>query len=446
MWKKIRSFFSGGSAGEGADNTRHGDYTVRKNRKFDMIARVLAVLAALVLWIYVVSTTTVSEERDFSLIPVVCNGEETLRSEHGLVVQSISIDTLNARLMGNRQELRGVTADQVKAYISLAGIDKAGEYELKVYVDVPSGITLVSQTVSQVVVVVDRVSTKHLPVTSENLALRSWTLEDGCFFGQSKLNVTTLTLEGPTLALRKVASVELRSDPIGSVEKGFTVSVTPYLKDSEGNVINDSSLTIRETGKIEARVEVLKSKTVPLILQGKNGYLTAEQVSLTPSSVVITGTPDQVNATKSIVVDVVDETKLPATEERTYPLQVAEGLTVTDENKATVESVQVKFDLSALPTRQIEGVAVRRGSEIVGSVTVSVRGVNGEVTPLLQALTAGELQVFSNTDQPEGTVEGMTVVFDEAYRGSVYAVELSDYDPVPPAIDTGTDAEPVAAS
>lgn len=435
MWNKIKAFFAGGSvpAEEGGDN-RHVDYTVQKNRKFDMVARILAVLAALLLWTYVVSTTTVSEEQDFSLIPVVCNGEESMRSEYGLVVQAISIDTLNVRLMGNRQDLRAVTAEQVKAYVSLAEIDAAGEYELKVYVDVPSGITVVSQSVSQVVVEVDRTAQKKITVSEENLSLRGWTLSDGCFFGDTALSVDTLTVEGPTMSLQKVAGVELRSDVIGDANGSFTVTATPYLLDSKGNIITDSALTIREAGQIKISVEVLKSKTVPLKVQGKHGYLTAEQYKLSPAIAVIEGDPKTVDSTEFLTVAVVDETKLSSNQKSIFELKV-DGLKVSDVHNIPLANVNAEFDLSALPTHVVKQVPVLRGSEAVGSVTVTVRGVSADVAAIVQALTARDITVYADTEQPEGTVSAMTAVFTENLRAYVYAVEISDYDDTPPSED-----------
>ncbi len=441
MWNKIKAFFTGGPVPveESGDN-RHVDYTVQKNRKFDMLARVLAVLAALTLWIYVVSTTTVSEEQDFSLIPVVCNGEETMRSEYGLVVQSISIDTLNVRLMGNRQDLRAVTGEQVKAYVSLAEIDAAGEYELKVYVDVPSGITVVSQSVSQVVVEVDRTAQKQITVSEKNLSLRGWTLAAGCFFGDTALSIDTLTVEGPTMSLQKVASVELRSDVIGDADGSFTVTATPYLLDSKGNIITDSSLSIREAGQIEISVEVLKSKTVPLIVQGKYGFLTAEQYTLSPEVAVIVGDPKTVDATDSLTVAIVDETKLAVDQKSKFELKL-DGLTVADVHNIPLTTVQADFDLSSLSIHRVEGVPVFRGSEAVGSVTVTVRGASAEVAAIVQALTAKDITVYSDTAQPEGTISAMTAVFTETLRAYVYAIEITDYDDTPPSEDVTSNLE-----
>ena len=270
MWNKFKSYFQivikrlnrpDAEEVDGAvDEERRGDYAVPRSRKIDLLLKTCAFLAACGLWFYVVSTTATSEERGFELVPVVCKNEASLRSEHGLIIQSISIDTLNVTVMGNRQTVRDLTSNDVKAYVNLSEIDKAGEHDLPIYFDLPSGVTVVSQTVSRVLVNVDSPSTRVMELSENELQLRGWSLGDGCFFGKKELNRTTLTLEGPTLALNKVASVELRSDIIGSAQNSFTVTATPYLLDEDGNPISDDSITIKERALIEVHVEVLNPK------------------------------------------------------------------------------------------------------------------------------------------------------------------------------------------
>ncbi len=439
MWNKIKAFFSGEDSAQAVTDERNEDYTVRKNRKFDMLARVLAVLAALTLWIYVVSTTTVSEEQDFSLIPVTCSGAESLRSEQGLVVQSISIDTLNVRLMGNRQDLRKVTGEQIKAYVSLADIRSAGEYQLKVYVDVPSGITVVSQSVSQVVVEVDRTAQKQFDLKVDSGFLRGWKIAAGCSFGEIRLDEksgSSLTVEGPTLSLNKVHSVALTSDVIGEANGSFTVTATPKLLDAKGNVITDSALTIRETDPIQVNVKVIKIKDVPLVIEGKYGYLTADLYTLDHKTVTISGEPGVVDATDSLTLAVVDERALKDGDTKNFILDFP-GLDILDENNKHIVQVKVTYDLSALPVHEVKNVPVFWGSKAIGSATVTVRGVSPEVSAIVQAIGRKEITVYvENIPETNGDREPlMTAVLAEALRAYVYAIEISDYDNTPPSDD-----------
>lgn len=430
MWNKIKSFFFAPAEEEQAmvgDGTPGAPMSADpQKRRFEVFAKVMAVLVALGLWVYVVSTNTTSEERDFSLVAVTCQGEDALRTQHGLIVQSISIDTLNVTVMGSRQQVRALTADQVKAYVTLSDIETADEYQRTVYVDVPSGITVVSQSVQQVVVSVDSPATREFPITTKNLSLRGWSLAEGCFFGTTQLNIDKLTLEGPTRALEKVANIQLRTDVIGAATGTFSVTATPYLLDGEGNVLTDNRITIVEKNLVEARIEVLKSKTVPLTVTGKYGYLTADQVNITPKSVVITGDPQAVDAMDALWLGEVDETVLKGDEKQNYPI-TAEGLTVTDEEGNAVQEAKAEFCFADLPTRTVENVIVWRGDRIAGTVNVTVRAKNAEAAAQLQALQAEQIAIYSDANALEGNTSAMTVVFSEFFRDAVYVISLDGY-------------------
>lgn len=437
-WKKIKDFlFAPVEEEQAADAT--GEQTAvapadPQKRSFEAFAKVMAVLVALGLWIYVVSTTTTSEERDFSLVAVTCQGEDALRTQRGLIVQSISIDTLNVTVMGSRQQVRALTADQVKAYVSLSDIETADEYQRTVYIDVPSGITVVAQSVQQVVVSVDSPSTREFPITTANLSLRGWSLAEGCFFGTTQLNIDKLTLEGPTRALEKVANVQLRTDVIGAATASFSVTATPYLLDSDGNVLTDNRITIREKNQVEASVEVLKSKTVPLTVSGRHGYLTADQVVILPKSVVITGDPKMVDEVETLLLGEVDETTLIKDEIHEFAIS-AGNLTVSDANGKPVTQAKAEIRVENLPTRRIENVFVWRGEEIAGTVNVTVRGVNAEAAAQMQALQAGQIAVYSDLAAPEGDLSAMTVVFSEFFRDAVYVIGLDGYVSGAPATE-----------
>lgn len=433
MWNKIKSYFNSmmkpaaDQTAEG-DEERRGNYAVPRSRKVDLLLKICAFLAAFGLWFYVVSTTDTSEERGFELVPVVCKNEASLRTEQGLIVQSISIDTLNVTLMGNRQSIRSLTSNDVKAYVNLSEINSAGEHTLPIYFDLPSGITVVSQTVSAVLVNVDSPATRVMELSADQLQLRGWSLGDGCFFGKKQLNVDSITLEGPTLALNKVASVELRSDIIGSAQSSFTVTATPYLLDEEGNPITDESITIQEKSLIEARVEVLKSKEVPLVVESLHGEFTSELMTVTPSHVIITGDPQMVDSKQSIVLGQIDERTILSDRQSNYTVK-ADGLTITDRNGASVSVATVQIKVSALPTRVIEGVNVWSGDRIAGIVKLTVRAVSAEQGAQLQALLADNIAVYADPSKPAGDFDGMTVVFSEFFRDAVYEIEIADYQP-----------------
>lgn len=428
MWNKIKSYLTSINLFTPAPAVEEssGNYVVPKNKKMDLILKICAFLAAFGVWYYVASTTATVEERSFELIPITCKNDAALRAEQGLIVQSMSIDTLNVTLTGNRQAVRELSSGEVKAYVNLNEIKSAGEHSLEIYFDLPSGIAVASQNVTQVLVNVDSPSTVQFQLTTDQLNLRGWSLSDGCFFGKQELNLSTITLEGPTLSLEKVKSIELRSDIIGAAQSSFTVTASPILLDADGNPVDDSAITIREKASIEAHIEVLKTKQVPLVLNSQHGEFSQGILTVTPSQVTITGDPQLVDAQKYILLGEVDERTLLADSESEYAVK-ANGLTITDGQGNAVTQAKVKIKISALPTRVIEGVNVWRGEKIVGTVKVTVRACGEEYAAQLQSLLAENIAIYSDPSKPEGDITAMSVVFSEFFRDSVYEIALTDY-------------------
>lgn len=423
--KKLRSE----SSPEQPQNDHGGDYAVKKNKTIYLIARILAFLSAFLLWIYVASTNTTTDEQDFRLVPIAYREESILKNEYGLIVQSINIDTLNVTLMGNRTDVRSLSASDVKAYVNLGSITKAGEYELDVYVDVPSGTTCVAQTVDKVMVSVDKPSTKTMPLSADKVVLSGWSLEKDCFFGDITLSAEEVVLEGPTLELAKVADIEVRTDVIGSANAGFTATASVHFIDSEGDEIIDSGVSVRSGNHLQVTVDVLKTVKVELKLEGKNGLLSDELVTLNPSHVWLTGEPKAVEGRKELVIGSIDETELKADTVQTYPL-VLDGIKITDGAGEEITSVSASIQVSVLPTRTFTGLPILRDRSLIGYITLDVRAVSSAEEAKLKTLTSYDITVHATETISANNLDGLVVTLAAPYDSIAYVVSCYDFERV----------------
>lgn len=418
---------TGGTPDQSEQN--HGDYAVKKSKRTYMVARVLAVLAAFLLWAYVASSNSSTEERDFSLIPLTYREESNLKNEYGLIVQSINIDTLNVTLMGNRADVRKITNSDVKAYVSLSGITEEGEYPLDVYVDAPSGTTCVAQTVDKVVVSVVKPSAKTVKLSSEKVKLRGWTLDNGCYFGDIRLDTEEIVLKGSTLELEKVADIEVRTDMIGNADSSFTATGSVHLLDSDGNEIIGSGVSVQGGNHLRVSVEVLKRIKVDLKLRGKNGLLSEETATLSPSQVWLTGEPQTLAGIKDLEIGSIDETVLTEETLKRYNLSL-DGVKITDEAgneidliEATVRPIE-KSRLEIVLT----DISVWCDGETVGQVSlklISEDNVNSEV---LRLITADNVTVYLPTDADTDDVSRLIIAFDKLYLTAIDDYTLYDYE------------------
>lgn len=409
-----------------SEQNHSGDYAVKKNKSIYMIARVLAFLAAFLLWVYVASSSSTTEEQDFNLIPITYHDESNLKNEYGLIVQSISIDTVNVTLMGNRTDVRSISASDIKAYVSLGDVNEAGEHELSVIVDVPSGITCVAQTVDKVVVSVDKPSTKTVALSGDMVKLSGWSLAKDCKFGEVALDKQEIVLEGPTLALEKVAAVELRTDAIGSATGSFTAAASVHFIDAKGDEILDSGVSVRGGNQLQVSVEVLKTVRVKLVLNGKNGVLSDELVTVSPAHLMLTGEPDLLEGIKELTVGTVDETQLKSDTKINYAIDL-DGILIENEAGEPVTTVSANVQVSKLPTRSFDGVPVMRGENVIGYATLTVRAATPEHSEKLDSLSLEQITVKARVDSPEGKLGEMEITFEESFSNAVYAIALSDY-------------------
>lgn len=435
-------------APEASRQSHGGDYSVKRSKRTDMVARVLAILAAVLLWAYVSTTNSTTEERDFSLVPVTYREESMLKNEYGLIVQTINIDTLNVTLMGNKTDIRAITASDVKAYVNLGDITEAGEYTLDVYVDVPSGTTCVAQTVDKVVVSVDKPSTKVLPLTSDSVELNGWSLDQNYEFGNITINTEQIVLEGPTLELDKIEGLKVRTDMIGSANSTFTSTASIHYIDAEGAEILGSGVSVQGKNRLQVTVEVLKTVKADLRLKGKNGLIPTEQVALTPAEVWLKGEAhliDEllVDRNELIIETELDESALTEDTRQSWALSI-EGIEITDSAGNAIESVSalvkaapeidlthtltdvpvyknvVTFDTT--PEGDITPELIKQNAVKVGTVTVELTATDLNALDILKMITNDSISVW----QLEGKAD-LIVYFDRAYIGPIADYKLSGY-------------------
>lgn len=405
-----------------------GDYAVKRSKRTDLVARILAILAAILLWIYVSTTNSTTEEQTFSLVPVTYREESILKNEYGLIVQSINIDTLNVTLEGLKNDVRSIAVSDVKAYVNLGGITEAGEYTLDVYVDVPSGTTCVSKTVDKVVVSVDRPSTKDFPLSTDKVELSGWSLDKDCFFGDISLSSDRIVLEGPTLELEKIADIKVRTDMIGSANASFTATASVHFIDAEGDEIVDSGVNVQGDNILKVSVEVLKKMKVELKIEGKEGILSGDRVTLTPAYAWLTGEPEALEGKKEWIVGSIDETTVYADTTKTYPLAL-DGCQITDDSGEAVTSVSVVIKGVPKPVlnHTLTDLPVLQGETVVGYVSMNLTASDADDAEKLKTLTSRSVTVYLPVGSSLNTVDDLLVSFEKEFLTVIDEYDLYGY-------------------
>ena len=415
--KKIKSFFSARSEEK------------RKDKKGTWSIWLISFILAFSIWMYAMGNSDTNQESSFDLIPIEYDNSQI--KNYNLVVQAISIDTVNVKIMGKRNDMRAITADQISADISLEDIEDPGEYQLDVRITTPDRTTITYQTVERVPVTVDRPSERSFPIGQDDIILSGWTLEPGCAFGKPTVNATKVTVKGPTLLLETVDKVKVRTAPIETAHDNMTVSAEVVLTDVYGDEIHNSALSVSvNSDGLRVTLSVYKEKTVPLSVNCKYGYMGDGNVVIEPSSVVIKGSPDVVNGISAISVFNVDETVVMTDEDHTCQIKVPDGVTVSDQSGQTVTSAKVKVNVSDIASNVISlapervNLPAECGKRVRSAINITVRLADGADMNLLYTLSPEEITATASSSVIGigSTRVPISVSLPEGLRKSVYIV------------------------
>lgn len=290
----------------------------------DITVKVLSLIAALFIWIYVVDSMNVTIDKEFDLIEIKTKYTDALESSD-LVVQSMSYDTVNVVLTGTKNALRKVDASDIEAYIDLSGIREPGEYQCSVKLSVPTGFAASTMTDLPVTVYVDKPLEKVFTIDAGSVLYESWSLASGCEIQRDKtsINIDHIVIEGKTLDIQKVADVMIKTTAMGMVSTDVSSFCTVVLFDNDGRVIENSGITVRtykggtvdESGaltgdastvrEIVVGIKLLKEKEVPLTITTEYGYISS--VDISPAYVTVKGSPAVVDKMNEISVGHINE-------------------------------------------------------------------------------------------------------------------------------------------
>ncbi len=429
-----------------------GEITASKNKRLDTFAKIVTLVAAFVLWLYVVATTDMTSEATFN-VPIDIRGTSAIE-DSGLAVQSLSYDVVSVTLSGSKTTIDKITDSEVIAYIDLAAITSPGSYDLPIKFDIPSGIAPPAAK-EEVRVVIDKRSQKAFNLTKDNIDISSWVIASGCSVDFSKLssNVGCVTVEAPSLVLSQIAEVRIVSNSTVTLSNSSNLSATIELVDKNGKLVSDSGAIIKAysesvpvgepVSSVSVSIPLIKEKVVELSISDKDGFISNDKITISPSRVVIKGTPEAVDKIDTLSLGSFSAKSLGADKNGTVNLALSvktlsDGIdSVYTEAGAKYEgglvtaSVSVKVGTTYTLTLPASYVTLLGGDAAVGteSIEIKVRTTGDDTYFLLlkdrvENNEGGiELAVnLSDINLETQTTAPATIIFSSDFEGKVYEI------------------------
>ena len=246
----------------------------------------LSVLIAFGLWLYVITSVSPGSEETYDDVPVILSAETVLQ-ERGLMITSVSSDTVTLKLSGNRSDLAQVNRGNITVKADLSKIYEPGtQLQLGTTVSFPGNLpsnafVIESKNPGYLYVTVERRVTKEVPVEIQWIG----SAPEGYMSDRenSTLDYTSVSVTGPESVTDRIEKAVIQAD-LTDQRESISQSFRYTLCDGEGNPVDAELITTNvEEVRLDVRIQKVKDITLVYnIIEG--GGATRDNVSVTMSA------------------------------------------------------------------------------------------------------------------------------------------------------------------
>lgn len=384
-----------------------------KFRNSRVFYAILALLAAIVCWLYVDLARAPDANVPINGIPVSFIGTESLQEKELLLLDEQP--TINIVVSGPRSVITKLNRNNITITASAANITEAGFYSLDCTINLPSSIVstssrsvrVASKSASAVDVTVVQMVRKTVPIRPEFTG----TVAEGRFYDEDSfaLQQHELEISGEESTVNAVsyAKVVLSETNLTDTWTGW---LDVILCDQEGQALQLDNLSMEVTS-ISATFFVECTKEIPLtVTLNPGGGATAANASYTidPKTITVSGQEVVLDSLDEINLGSVDLGQVITTGEYQFDIELPAG--ASSMNNITTASVQVS--INGLETRRIVTSNIQLVNAPSGfnynynnNLEVRVRGKAED----FQMLMNDDIQVTLDLSQVD-VVEGATVI------------------------------------
>ena len=269
---------------------------------------VIALLASLSLWIYVISQETEAYKQTFRGVKVELVGEDILLNSRNMVITDRSTATVTVEVSGPRRIVGSWSSDDLIAQVDVSKLTQPAFTSLQYTIKFPDGTDTSSlktglKTPETINFMVSAQTKKVVPVVGsfEGSVAEGFTAENPEF------EPSTITVSGPETYLKNIsrAWVEFGSQEINST---YSVDAPYVLLDEEGEECSTTGLSF-SNDTVKATLRVLSVKEIPLtvdFIEASGASSANTKVTVEPDSITLAGDTAILSAMNRISLATID--------------------------------------------------------------------------------------------------------------------------------------------
>ncbi|MCI2147514.1 MAG: CdaR family protein [Clostridiales bacterium] len=222
---------------------------------------IISLVVAIALWVYVVGEMDPQIKKTFRSVPIKYVNEQAL-AEKGMAVSSLGKDQMSVTLSGKRSLFTRMDSEDLSAEVDLSNA-AVGTNELSVELNVPSGLESTHQSVSKVVVKVERRISQKKQIRVSYLGNYASGEEPTTL----SISPSSVTVSGAKSLVRKVSYIRatVQKSRLSGKAASVTASLMPV--DSSGYEVKDVVLSQKT---VHIRTALYKTKSVKLNVSVKD--------------------------------------------------------------------------------------------------------------------------------------------------------------------------------
>ena len=376
--------------------------------------KIISLLSAMVLWMYVMAIVDPEETKLFENIPVTITNKNEL-NERDLVIYPEQDLTTNIYVTGKLSNLKKVTKDDINVY---GQINNPLEGNNEIYLKVSTSQRVNYDFKNPVMI-----------VTLEKIISEDKSIKVD-ITGSGKNNVDNIMLQdnidkvsvsGPRSLVNKVKRV------VGTVKvngelNDFSQSIKLEPVDAKGKVVEGIEL---EKDSVNVNITLLTQKTVPITLKLSDNSESGVNYTMSQNTVTIKGKKDIVDSINDIETQPVKLSEIsPGTSKDIY-LQVPSGITI--ETKYITIKKNSEENAVAEYTYTAEDIEIRNNIENIDKSKIKIpNSINVSIEYLQSEGSINKDDIKLYIDLNEVSLEDNTC---KIKYESIYEIEKINIDP-----------------
>ena len=382
--------------------------------KYNSKIKIISLLSAMVLWMYVMAIVDPEETKLFENIPVTITNKNEL-NERDLVIYPEQDLTTNIYVTGKLSNLKKVTKDDINVY---GQINNPLEGNNEIYLKVSTSQRVNYDFKNPVMIVTLE------KIISEDKSIKV----DITGSGKNNVdnimlqdNIDKVSISGPRSLVNKVKRV-VGTVKVSGESNNFSQSIKLEPVEANGKVVEGVEL---EKDSVNVNIILLAQKTVPIILKLSDNSESGVNYTMSQNTVTIKGKKDIVDSINNIETQPVKLSEiLPGTSKDIY-LQVPSGITIETKyitiNKNSEENTLEEYTYTA------KDIEIRNNTENIDKSKIKIpNSINVSIEYLQSEGSINKDDIKLYIDLNEVSLEDNTC---KIKYESIYEIEKINIDP-----------------